>query len=437
MADFRRVLLNSGWNLLGNLVPLLAAAFAVPFLLHTVGVERFGLLSLVWVLIGYFSLLDLGLSRALTKMIAERDDGQHAAELSSLCSTGTALVTALGVAGGLLVALGAACAGPWLARLPEALRTEAQLSLLWVALGIPVVVGTAALRGVLEGFQRFKTLTALRTPAGVALFLTPCATALLSPRLDLAVAVMLATRLVFLVLHLLPCRELVRFDFHHVNRSWLRPLVVFGGWLTLTNVVAPVIVYLDRFVIGALMPAASVAHYAAPFEVVSRLLLLPMALSGALFPALSKAQAQDPQASHRLLHSSLKLLLVLVFPLVGLGMLVAGPLLSLWLGADFASHGTRVMQILLVGFAFNALAQLPFAALASAGLTRQTALLQVTELVLYLGLLTSLVRSHGLEGAAVAWSIRACLDFFALSALVRLAERKHLCLAATTSDDLN
>ena len=102
----------------------LAALAAVPFLLQRIGVERFGLLSLAWVLIGYFSLFDLGLGRALTKMIAERDDGRHADELSSLCSTGAAMVTALGVAGGLLVAIATPLAGPWLDGLSPALRPE-------------------------------------------------------------------------------------------------------------------------------------------------------------------------------------------------------------------------------------------------------------------------------------------------------------------------
>jgi len=51
---------------------LLAALVAIPVTLRGLGTERFGALSLAWLLIGYLSLFDLGLGRALTKLAAER-----------------------------------------------------------------------------------------------------------------------------------------------------------------------------------------------------------------------------------------------------------------------------------------------------------------------------------------------------------------------------
>ena len=97
MTEFRQVLRHAGWNLAGNALPLAAAALAMPVIVNRMGVERFGLLSLAWVLIGYFSLFDLGLGRALTKLIAERRDGPSAGEIDSLTSTGMALMTLLGL----------------------------------------------------------------------------------------------------------------------------------------------------------------------------------------------------------------------------------------------------------------------------------------------------------------------------------------------------
>ena len=53
-------------------VPVLIALAAIPLLIKGMGEERFGLLSIIWMGVGYFSLFDLGLGRALTKLIAER-----------------------------------------------------------------------------------------------------------------------------------------------------------------------------------------------------------------------------------------------------------------------------------------------------------------------------------------------------------------------------
>src|SRR3546814_17386387 len=63
---------NTGWNLAGSGVPLLVGLFSVPYLVKNLGVEAFGILTLIWALIGYFSLFDFGLGRALTQQIAKR-----------------------------------------------------------------------------------------------------------------------------------------------------------------------------------------------------------------------------------------------------------------------------------------------------------------------------------------------------------------------------
>lgn len=426
MPGFRQVLANAGWNLMGNVLPLLAAAAAMPFLAQRLGTERFGLLTLGWVLIGYFGLFDFGLGRALTKLVAERVGRPSAAELPALCSTGTALAGAAGLAGGLLVAAAAWWAGAWITRGTAGLHEEAALGLLVVASGIPPTVGTAALRGILEGFQRFKLLTAIRTPAGVLLFAAPCISAYFTPRLDAALLAIVLTRWLLLLAHWWPCAAALQLTVGLAQRRWLRPLLRLGGWLTVSNIVGPVIVYVDRFVIGGLLSAAALAYYAAPFEMVSRLLVLPVALSGALFPAL--AAAHGAGAGHgpgrALRRQALGLTLAGVLPLALLGAVFAGPLLQAWMGAEFAQQGARAMQILLLGFCFNAAAQMPFAALHGLGLARQTALLHLVELPLYLALLLLLVRVYGIEGAAAAWALRGAFDWALLSLLLRQAERR-------------
>ena len=435
MSDFKRVLANAGWNLLGTVLPLVVAVVAVPFLLHRIGAERLGLLSLAWVLIGYFSLFDLGLGRALTKMVALHAEPGAEAKLSALCSTGMALVGMLGLAGGLLVAAAIPFSDLWIKPLPQEMHDEARHALVLIALGVPLVVGTAALRGILEGFQRFRLLNAIRVPAGVALFLAPCASAWFSPRLDWAIGALLVTRLVVLAAHVLPCASLVHLAAAKVQREWVAPLLHFGGWLTVSSVLGPVIVYIDRFVIGAMLSAASMAYYSAPFDIVSRLLLIPVALTGALFPALTRAQGADPLAAQRLRKRSLQLTLLVVVPLAALGALIAEPAVRLWLGAEFAAQSAGVMRILLLGFVFNAAAQIPFAAMQGHGLTRQTALLHLIELPVYVTVLILLVQSHGLEGAAVAWALRALIDWAGLTWLLHAFERRQLSANTIPSTD--
>ncbi len=424
MGSFRRVLANTSWNLVGIGLPLCVAVFAMPFLISRLGIERFGLLSLAWVLVGYFSLFDLGLGRALTKMVAERSERGSAEELAAVCSTGIALVSLLGLAGGLLVIAGIPIGDRWLNHLPTDLNTEARQTLIFIALGIPLVVCTAALRGILEGFQRFRLLSAIRVPAGIAMFLAPCISAWFSNRLDWAVAAVVLARLAALVAHGVPCLSLVRLSWGQVQRRWISPLLSFGGWLTVSNIISPVLVYVDRFVIGAMLSAAALGYYAAPFEVVSRLLLFPTALTAALFPALAVAHERDPFDARRLRRQASLITLAFVIPLAVIGALVSEPVLYVWLGEDFAKQGTNVMRILLVGFIFNSAAAIPFSTLHSLGHTRPTAFLHMAELPVYLIALVLLVQKYGLEGAAFAWALRTFVDWVAMTRLLNFVERK-------------
>jgi O-antigen/teichoic acid export membrane protein len=420
MSPFTRVLRNAAWNLGGSMLPLLAAAALMPFIIARLGVERFGLLSLAWVLIGYFSLFDLGLGRALTKMIAERRGTPRAAEVNSLASTGIVLMVLLGLAGGVLMAACAPLGFRWLERLPAELQYEARRSVWLVALGIPLVVASAGLRSVLEGVQAFGVLNLIRAPAGVLLFAAPALSALVSPRLDWAIAALLATRLLTLIAHVAPCLRHVHFGLAQIDLGWTAPMLRFGGWLTVSSVVGPVIVYSDRFILGALLSLKAVAYYTAPFEIVSRLLIVPAALAGALFPALAGLHGQAAESA-RLQRQAMQTILLITLPLCLVGAALAEPVLDAWLGAEFARHSTSALLWLLPGFAFNSLAQVPMTAMQGAGRTRAVALLHVAELPLYVAGVWAAAQSFGIAGAAAMWSLRAAADHAALTWMVRHA----------------
>ena len=136
--------------MLGQVVPLAVGLVAIPTLTRYLGEARFGLLALMWTIIGYFSLLDLGLGRATTKFVAEAlgaGDAPHARRVAGFTAAGQ---TALGVLGGLVLA----AAGPWLVahllRVPAGLRGEAEHAFRWLALSIPFVVLSLNLRAALE-----------------------------------------------------------------------------------------------------------------------------------------------------------------------------------------------------------------------------------------------------------------------------------------------
>ena len=72
----------------------------------------------------------------------------------------------------------------------------------------------------------------------------------------------------------------------------MRTLLRLGGWNLVTNVVNPLLIYMDRFLIGSLVSLSAVAYYATPYDMITKLLIIPSSMAGPLFPAFAASYAQ-------------------------------------------------------------------------------------------------------------------------------------------------
>lgn len=399
-------------NLLGQGLPFLAALVALPLLAAGLGTERFGVLALAWVLVGYVSLFDLGLGRALTQLVAERLGRDQEEGLPALVWTALLLMGGLGLAGAGALAL----AAPWLARVAlgvtGALAGETSVGLVLIAVAIPFVTIAAGLRGVLEAHQRFGLVNAVRIPMSSLSYLGPLALLSISPTLAWPIGFLLVERVATALIYLALCRRVMpslRQPIVIAPGNWLR-LLRFGGWMTVTNIVGPLMVYFDRFLIGGMLSVAAVAYYSTPYDFVTRLLVIPGALAGVLFPAFAIAARQDLARASVLFLRSTKFVFMLLWPLTLVVVAFAFEILDLWMGREFAMAGTSAMRWLAVGVLLNGLAQIPFALIQGHGRPDLTAKLHLAEVPLYLLGLWWLIDHFGITGAAMAWTFRVIFD---------------------------
>jgi O-antigen/teichoic acid export membrane protein len=408
---------NTVWNLVGTCSPILVAIICLPVLKAALGTDRLGIISLAWAVIGYFGLFDLGLSRALTKLVAESLGSQRLEEIPAIVWTSLFLMGGLGIAGAGIAVL----IVPWLVqyplKIPAELRGEATRAFYWISLSIPIVVVTAGLRGVLEALQRFRLATAIRIPMGIFSYLGPVLMLPFSHSLVPIMAVLVLGRTIAGVAHLWAC-----FHAHPplqdtcaFHASSVGPLFRFGTWMTVSNLIGPLMVSFDRFLIGSMISVSAVAFYAVPYEVVSRLSLVPGALVGVLFPAFSTTDVSDRTRLVLLFESGVKYIFFALFPVTLILIAFAPEALQFWLGSDFARQSTPVVQILAVAIFINSLAQIPFAHVQGAGRPDITAKLHLLELPIYLVALVLMAKSMGIRGVALAWLLRVILDTVLLS----------------------
>ena len=376
---------NTVYNLIGFGVPMLIAVAVIPLLIKGMGTERFGLLNLSWIVIGYFSFFDFGIGKSLTKIIAEKIGKDDSNQIPDFFWTSFFLMFAIS----LLLVIILLFFVPSIVKsinISKELYTESLKTFYLLVFSIPLVTTTAGLRGVLEAYQKFGTINIIRTFLGLFTFLGPLICLIFTNSLFWIILFLVAIRVVILFLYLSLC-----FKVDHtikrsprINLKLVKPVFKFSMWITIANLVSPLITNIDRFLIGILISATAVAYYGTPYEVVTKLLLIPSALVAVLFPVFSASFLQNPDISKKLFYTGVKYIFIILYPVIFLIVAFSYQGLNLWLGVEFAKESSLIMQILAIGILFNSVAYIPFNYFQGVGKPNIPAIINLIEFPFYL-----------------------------------------------------
>ncbi|MEL5850034.1 MAG: flippase, partial [Candidatus Igneacidithiobacillus chanchocoensis] len=163
-------------NLAGALIPTFLLLLTVPAYLHLIGEARYGILALVWLLLGYFGVFDLGFGRAVANRIAALHDAP-AEDRQSVFWTGLAISVLTGLVGGAILYF----LGDWLFaqvfHVPGPLRNEAEAAMPWLVLALPLAIIISLFAGALEGREAFLAMNGAQALGTVLYQLIPLAVA--------------------------------------------------------------------------------------------------------------------------------------------------------------------------------------------------------------------------------------------------------------------
>ena len=403
---------NTLLNLIGLALPLLVGVVTIPLVVRGLGTERYGLLSLAWVVLGYFTIFDLGLGRATTKYVSEALSKGEADQVPQIVWTAATFQAILGLLGGLVLFGITDVLIENVLNIPPELMGEARDTLYLLALSVPLVLLSISFGGVLEAAQRFDLMNLVRMPSSILTFILPLVGLYMGLGLPGIVALILLARLgtlaVFIFFDLRIVPEMKKYS---ISFARFYHLFSYGGWVMITSIVGPILVYLDRFLIGSLITIAAVTYYTAPYEAVTRISIISSSLSATLFPAFSAMEGvRDRQKLGLFFARSIKYVFLICGTIVALVIVFAKEILQIWLGTDFVIESTLSMQVLALGVLINSLAHTPFSLLQGVGRPDLPAKFHLIELPIYVGIAWVLVSEYGILGAAGAYTIRVMLD---------------------------
>lgn len=406
-----KLVTDSIWNFLSLVIPAVVALPVFAWIARLVGIELFGIFTLSFAIAGYASIFDLGLSRALIREVAINRNKPNVVNI--FINTATVLILFLSIVASLTVFFGSHFIVDFInVSLPY--RNDAINGIQLLALCLPPMLITQVWLSYFEGLEQFAYLSYFKVFSSLSTVLLPLVLALYHQSFTMLILGLVIARCLTFISSVIWITKHIKLKLD-IEWSYASKLFKFGGWLTVSSVIGPVMVYFDRFILSSMIGAKQVAFYTAPSELVLRLITLPSAVSRTLFPNFSANNAVDNAKVYKLS----VIVLGISATLIALPICIfAEDILILWMGAEFAGEPKWVLRILVIGFVINAMAQVPFTQLQAKGFSKVTALVHCAEALPYLIILYLLIENYGIIGAALAWSMRIFIDtgiFFILN----------------------
>lgn len=410
--DGTRLAKHTAFNLAGQVLPVLAGIVLIPYIVRGLGPDRFGMLGIIWVVFGYFTLMDLGLGRATTKFLAQLLVKGETKQISEMVWNSLILQVLLGIAGGAIIVLLTPVLVERVLKTPPALKGEGLAAFYILAATLPAILAGNGLRAVLEGCQRFDITNLLRVPSSVLAFVIPATSVAVGLHLPGVVLCMGISRVGFTIAHGFYCVRILPYLRARppLRSAAVLPLLSFGGWVTAANLVNPLLLSMDRFLIGSLLSVAMVGYYTAPFEAVTKLWMIPASLMTTVYPTCSALGAENLRELQNLYSRSIKYIFCSLAPVSLILVLFARPLIGAWLGPGFVDKSSMPLQFLAIGVFINSFAHVPYCFLQALGRPDTGAKLFLSELLPFALLLWWMITRHGIAGAAAAWSIRVAIE---------------------------
>jgi O-antigen/teichoic acid export membrane protein len=378
---------------------------AAPFLVHKLGLSQYGIWMLVSAILGSMGTLSTGFGDATVKYVSAYRGQNNPAGIERTIRATLTINVLLGGLFGMLVWVIAPYAVDHIFKI-EPIFHAASLQAIRIS---SVILLARSVESVfvstLRAFERYgppvKLNVFLRIVVVVSAVVLAAAgygvaTIMMATLFWSALVVVLqiiAARRIFGALNPLPTfeRKALAEVFNFGCFSWLQALAGVG------------FTYADRFLLAAMLGTAPLAIYALCVQATQPIHGLASAAFNFVFPHISSrheaGETHGPRRVYRLAFlSSVGLSLALAAPLVFFGR----PLLSLWMGREFAMQAHLVLAILAVAYMILAINIVPHYTLLAFGSVRFVSVINMVGGILSLAAVAVFVPAFGLVGAAIA-----------------------------------
>jgi len=401
----RRLLEGSALRVTALVAGMVPAFYVMPFLVHTLGDRWYGFWGLVGSIVGYYSLLDLGLSNSAHRFLAlARGRGdQH--ETNQVFTTALLLFSVGGVCS--FAMMGIVWVGvPFFAKAPDVgtLRTLVLLLGANLAISFPVAVFygvlTANLRYDLTSYIYIVKVLVRTVIVVIILSRIPSVVAL--AWITLVVEVTANAGVALAAFRVCPG---LRATLRLYDRARVRPFFGFGLYAFLVRVGDLVRFGVDNVVIAGLISVSAVTHYGIAMRLTSYFQDVLVNALDVLLPVFSRFHGADErQALIKGVRQASRLAVALAGSLAGAAIIFGIPFIRRWMGQPYLDAYWPL--VILVLAATLSVMQTPSTSyLYAVARHRYYAALNGADAAVNLLLSIILARRYGIIGVAVGTAV--------------------------------
>jgi O-antigen/teichoic acid export membrane protein len=395
-------LIGSGWTALISLV-------VIPIYIHFMGIEAYGLVGVFVSMQSLSVLLDMGLSRTLTRELARLSIRQNKSqETCDLVRTLEIINWTIAVFIGTIIILSAPLiAGYWL-QLERITTVTARQAVVLIGFAIafrwPANLYAAGLVGIQRQVLLNWIIITSTTLNGIGTVLILW---IISPTVKAYFACQIVTNTIHTLLaavffkhHLPRTGESAVFQFGLLRRVWR-----FAAGMTGITATALIFLQVDKIILSRVLTLEMFGYYALAWSMAMGLYRLIGPVFNALYPRFTQLVASnDEKTLTHLYHLSCQFMSVLILPTAAMVVCFSDNILFLWTQSKTVVENTApILSLLMIGTALNGMMNLPYALQFAYGWTR-LAFYGNTVAALLLGpFVYMMATAYGGFGAAVAW----------------------------------
>ena len=405
------LLRNSLWNLAGSAFPALVALATVPLLIRGLGLEGFGIVTLIGSVIGYFGVLDINLSAGSIKYLAQFHAQGERSKFAETFWFGCLFYGLLGALGALVLYLGAAVMTECFFTVSAALRADTLLAFQIAAFGFAMSQIQNYLLVIPQALQRYDRSAQAEAFFGVLVNLVSAAVAMN----DGGMAGVIGVRVAIATLNNLWLIWLLHKLGVPLQPVWPRreirhTLTAFSAYAYLSRLAALMQAHGDKLIVGTLAGPVALTFYTVPAQLAGRILGLCFRLASVIYPRVAALAATGQHASLRLLYlDTTRLLTYLNLIVLGMIALAGEEFLRRWVGAAFVNEGYPVLLLVTLALLVDSLTNIPSLVNDGLGHPRVTGRFALARGMIGIAMVFGGTLAGGIIGAAAAHLLASIL----------------------------